>query len=96
VGVADTAGRLRLDREGIETIIWATGYRRAYSWLRVPVLDAYGEIIHSGGITEAAGLYVLGMNFQRRRNSSFIDGVGDDARMIAGHLAQLVAGRRVA
>ena len=45
---------------------------------------------------EAAGLYVLGMNFQRRRNSSFIDGVGDDARMIAGHLAQLVAGRRVA
>ena len=96
VGVADSGGRLRLDREGIETIIWATGYRRAYSWLRVPVLDAYGEIIHSGGITEAAGLYVLGMNFQRRRNSSFIDGVGDDARMIAGHLAQLVAGRRVA
>jgi putative flavoprotein involved in K+ transport len=96
LGVADTAGRMRLDREGIETIVWATGYRRAYPWLRVPVLDASGEIAHAGGVTDAAGLYVLGMNFQRRRNSSFIDGVGDDARMIAGHLAQLVAGRRVA
>ena len=96
LGVADTGGRMRLDHEGIETIVWATGYRRAYSWLRVPVLDAYGEIAHSGGITDAAGLYVLGMNFQRRRNSSFIDGVGDDARMIAAHLAQWVARRRVA
>jgi putative flavoprotein involved in K+ transport len=96
LGVADSAGRLRLDREGIGTVVWATGYRRAYPWLRVPVLDAYGEIAHSGGVTDAAGLYVLGMNFQRRRNSSFIDGVGDDARMMAAHLAQLVAGRRVA
>jgi putative flavoprotein involved in K+ transport len=96
LGVANTAGRLRLDHEGIKTIVWATGYRRAYPWLKVPVLDAHGEITHSGGVTEAAGLYVLGMNFQRRRNSSFIDGVGDDARTIAGHLAQLVAGRRVA
>jgi putative flavoprotein involved in K+ transport len=96
LGVADTAGRMRLDREGIETIVWATGYRRAYPWLHVPVLDAFGEIAHSGGVTDAAGLYVLGMNIQRRRNSSLIDGVGDDARTIAGHLAQLVAGRRVA
>ena len=43
-----------------------------------------------------ADIYVLGMDFQRRRNSSFIDGVGDDARGIAGRLAQLLAGRRVA
>jgi putative flavoprotein involved in K+ transport len=96
LGAGDSAGRMRLDRAGIETIIWATGYRRAYPWLHVPVLDAQGEIAHAGGVTAAAGLYVLGMNFQRRRNSSFIDGVGDDARWIAGHLAQLVAGRRVA
>jgi len=60
-------------------VIWATGYRRAYPWLCVPVLDAHGEITHKGGVTPEVGRFVLGHNFQRRRNSSFIDGVGEDA-----------------
>src|SRR5262249_5199221 len=80
--------RLDLKAEGIETVVWATGYRRAYPWLRVPVLDESGEIVHDGGFTTQFGLYVLGMNFQRRRNSSFIDGVGADARIIAEHIAR--------
>ena len=88
--------RLDLKSEGIETVVWATGYRRAYPWLHVPVLDASGEIVHDGGFTPAFGLYVLGMNFQRRRNSSFIDGVGADARTIAEQIARSVAGVRVA
>jgi len=41
-------------------------------------------------------LYVLGMNFQQRRNSSFIDGVGHDAWTVAQDLAQSVARTRVA
>lgn len=87
---------LDLERERIDTVIWATGYRRAYPWLRVPVIDARGEITHTDGITPEAGLYVLGMNFLRRRNSSFIDGVGDDARAIADAIAQSMAHARVA
>ena len=77
-------------------MIWATGYRRAYPWLRVPVFDAHGEIMHNGGTTPEAGLYVLGMNFQRRRNSSFIDGVGHDAWIIAQEIAQSTVRVRVA
>jgi putative flavoprotein involved in K+ transport len=87
---------LDLEREGIETVIWATGYRRAYPWLHVPVLDAHGEITHTGGITPVSGLYVLGLNFQRRRNSSFIDGVGHDACAIAHEIAGTTARARVA
>jgi putative flavoprotein involved in K+ transport len=87
---------LDLKREGIETVIWATGCRRAYPWLRVPVLDSRGEIRHVGGITPEAGLYVLGLNFQRRRNSSFIDGVGHDAWEIAHEIARSMARVRVA
>jgi len=87
---------LDLEREGIKTVIWATGYRRAYPWLHVPVLDARGEITHTGGITPASGLYVLGLNFQRRRNSSFIDGVGHDACVIAHEIARTTARVRVA
>ncbi|MCR9137833.1 MAG: NAD(P)-binding domain-containing protein [Alphaproteobacteria bacterium] len=71
----------------IRTIIWATGYRPDYSWLHVPVLNRKGRIRHDGGVTEAPGLYVLGLPFLRRRKSSLIDGVGDDARDLADHLA---------
>lgn len=78
---------LDLRAERIGTVVWATGYRRAYPWLRVPVLDARGEIRHQAGVTPYPGLYVLGLNFQRRRHSSFIDGVGSDARFLAQHIA---------
>jgi putative flavoprotein involved in K+ transport len=72
---------------GIRTVLWATGFRRSYPWLKVPVLDGNGEIRHQGGITPAPGLYVLGLQFQRRRNSVFIDGVGSDANELAEHMA---------
>ena len=88
--------RLDLTDERIESVIWATGYRRSYPWLHVPVLDAHGEIIQNGGITPEAGLYALGLNFQRRRNSSFIDGVGADARVIAEAIARSTVRARVA
>ena len=68
--------------EGIGTVVWATGFRRAWPWLRVPVLDASGEIVQRSGITAAPGLFTLGMPFQRRRKSTFIDGAGGDARAL--------------
>jgi len=79
---------LELRDAGISSVLWATGYRRRYPWLNVPVLNIRGEIIHDGGVTPAAGLYALGLNFQRTRKSSFIDGVGDDARVVAQHITQ--------
>ena len=75
-------------RAGIRTILWATGFRPDYAWLEVPVLDAKGNIRHDGGVvTEAPGLYVMGLPFLRRRKSSLIDGAGDDARDLSAHLA---------
>lgn len=71
---------------GIKTVLWATGYRPDYSWLNVPVLDRKGRIRHDGGVVDAPGMYVMGLPFLRRRKSSFIDGVGDDARDLVNHL----------
>jgi len=76
-----------LKASGIETVVWATGYRRSYPWLRVPVLGHNGEIEHQGGMTRSLGLYVLGLRFLRRRKSNFIDGVGQDAAALAQHIA---------
>jgi len=83
--------RVDLEAEGIGTVIWATGYRRAYPWLGVPgLIDAGNEIRHSRGVTVVPGIYVLGLQFLRHRNSSFIDGVGRDAQALADHLQGLL------
>ncbi len=81
-----------LRSEGIATVLWATGFRRSYPWLKVPVLDGRGEIIHRGGITPAAGLYVIGLQFLRRRKSAFIDGVGNDALELTQHICSRLSG----
>ena len=64
---------------GIRAIVWATGYRPDFSWLHVPVFDRKGQISHDGGVVAAPGMYLLGMQFMRRRKSALIDGAGDDA-----------------
>jgi len=87
---------LDLSACGIRTVLWATGYRRSYPWLKVPVLDERGEIRHEGGITPEPGLYVLGLQFLRRRKSSFIDGAGPDAADLAGHILERLAQPRLA
>jgi putative flavoprotein involved in K+ transport len=72
---------------GVTSILWATGFRRDLSWLKVPVLDAAGELLHQGGATSSPGLYGLGLRFQRTRKSHFIGGVGEDAATLARALA---------
>jgi putative flavoprotein involved in K+ transport len=72
---------------GIRTIVWATGYRPDYSWLHVPVMDRKGRVRHDGGVVEVPGMYLMGMQFLRRRKSALIDGAGDDARDLSAHLA---------
>ncbi|NMO92708.1 NAD(P)-binding domain-containing protein [Actinomycetospora sp. TBRC 11914] len=79
---------LDLRAAGITTVIWATGFRRDFSWIHAPVLDAAGEPVHRRGITDAPGLYFLGLKWQYRRSSSFLDGVGTDAEYLARHLVQ--------
>ncbi len=78
---------------GIQTIIWSTGYRPDFSWLEVPVLDRKGQVRHDGGIVDSPGMYLMGMQFLRRRKSALIDGAGDDARDLSDHLAAYLNGQ---
>ncbi len=89
---AEGPSTIDLKAEGIAAVVWATGYRRDYAWLRLPVLDEHGELRHDGGIVSRPGLYALGLRFMRRRKSSFIDGVGPDATELAAHLAAYLRG----
>ena len=90
--IGPTPTQLDLQSEGISTIVWATGYRRDLGFLDAPILDAFGEPIHERGLTTVPGLAFVGLRWQSRRNSNFIDGVGDDA----AYLAERLAGSRLA
>jgi putative flavoprotein involved in K+ transport len=86
---APPSPRLRIDlrRGEIRSVVWATGFRPDYRWLRVPVVDEKGNLLHDGGVVDAPGLYVLGLPVLRRRRSSFIHGADADARDVVTHLA---------
>ena len=81
---------LDFKKENINTVIWATGFRPDYRWLKAPVLDRKGQLVHQGGVVSAPGLYVLGLPMMRTRKSSFLFGIEDDAREITDHLAHFL------
>jgi putative flavoprotein involved in K+ transport len=86
-----TEGALRavdVAAERITTVVWATGFRRRYDWLDVPVLDGRGELVHRRGVTPSPGLYAVGLWWQHRRDSSFLDGVRHDAQHVVDHLVR--------
>jgi putative flavoprotein involved in K+ transport len=89
------SSRLQLDLGSgeIASVLWATGYRPDYSWLDVPVVDSKGHLEHDGGVvTGSPGLFALGLPVLRRRKSTFIYGIEDDARDVIGDLAKYLAG----
>ncbi len=88
VAVTAPPERLDLRAHAVTSVVWATGHRRAYPWLHVPVLDELGELRQRRGVTPVPGMYVLGQRFQHHRSSNFIDGVGRDAAFVASHIAR--------
>lgn len=90
--VVDADGpTIRFDDGGeleVDAVIWATGYRADYSWIKLPILDEKGRLRHRRGVTEIAGLYFLGLTWQHTRGSALIGWVQDDARYIAERIAE--------
>ncbi len=91
---APPSPRLEIDLRGgeIRSIVWATGFRPDYRWLDLPVVDPKGQLRHDGGSVASPGLYALGLPVLRRRKSTFIHGIEDDAREVVDHLSQFLAG----
>jgi FtsP/CotA-like multicopper oxidase with cupredoxin domain len=75
--VADVAG-----------IVWATGFGVDHSWIDAPIFDAAGRVQHERGVTEAPGLYFLGLTWQHTRGSALLGWVKDDAEYIAERITE--------
>jgi putative flavoprotein involved in K+ transport len=61
----------------------ATGFRSDYSWIDLPVLDGAGGPRHERGVSDIAGLYFLGLQWQYTRGSALLGFVEDDAEFIS-------------
>jgi putative flavoprotein involved in K+ transport len=72
----------------VDAVIWATGYRPDYSWMKAPVFDDDGHVRHRRGVTDVPGLYFLGLTWQYTRGSALIGWVKDDAEFIAERIAE--------
>lgn len=78
------------ETEAVDTIIYATGYKPGLGYLSASgALDEQGYPRHRSGVSQTvAGLYYVGLFGQRSHASATLRGVGKDARMIAGKVAQ--------
>jgi putative flavoprotein involved in K+ transport len=80
----------------VSIVIWATGYRPDYSWIDIPGVVRGGKVIHRRGVTEAPGLYFLGLSWQHTRGSALLGFVHDDAAYLAGRITAMARATRSA
>jgi len=86
-----TRQRLDLKKEGITSVIWTSGYRPEYGWVKADVFDDGGFPIQKDGRSSVPGLYFVGVHWMRKQKSAILYGVGEDAEIVA---SQIVEGRR--
>jgi putative flavoprotein involved in K+ transport len=84
---SDGGEPLDLDAARVRSVIWATGFRSEWSWVRAAVFDDGGYPVHERGITPVDGLGVLGLPWLHRWGSGRFAGIADDARHLADHIA---------
>ena len=79
---------LDLEGAGIRTVIWSTGYRQDFSWLRVPgVLAGNGAPYQRQGVSPVPGVYFVGLHRMWEAGSGTLLGCGWAATNVAEHVA---------
>jgi len=78
----------RLDLlRSIGSVVWCTGVRGDYSYLRVPAaLDHRGAPVEEGGLTRVPGLCIAGVPYSVARRSGTILAAGPDAKRMVNHI----------
>jgi putative flavoprotein involved in K+ transport len=84
---------LDLRAAGVNTVIWATGYRYDFGLVKLPVLDELGFPIQTRGVTRHDGLYFVGIFWMPSLKSGILVGVADFAAHIAARIADPERGR---
>jgi putative flavoprotein involved in K+ transport len=86
----DATAPERIPVRDVSTVLFAGGFRPAYrDWLPWPdAFDEMGFPIHREGESVAVpGLHFIGVHFLRKRKSSTLTGMGEDASVVAERMA---------
>jgi putative flavoprotein involved in K+ transport len=83
-----TRTKIDVVREGITSVIWTSGFRPDYGWVKFPVFDAMGFPVQVDGQTSVPGLYFMGVHWMRKNKSAVLYGVGEDADVVARHIVE--------
>jgi putative flavoprotein involved in K+ transport len=75
-----------LKENNISTIIWATGFDHDYNYIKLPVFDDKGKLIHKDGIPGFPGFYFLGYPWLRTRKSPILFGIIEDVQFVVDKL----------
>jgi len=78
---------LNLKKNNIASVIWTTGFKGDFSYLKIPVLENTGVPKQKDGISDVNGLFFLGNPWLRKRKSGIIPGIEEDAGFIAERLS---------
>ncbi|MCW3040091.1 MAG: putative monooxygenase [Solirubrobacterales bacterium] len=87
---ADRSARLDLAAAGITSVVWATGFRSDWSWVKVPAFDGTGYPTHHRGVTAIRGLSVIGLPWLHTWGSGRFAGIARDADHLASHVAATI------
>lgn len=83
---ASSMTSLDLKENNINSIVWATGFDADHSYIRLPVFDDKGKLIHKDGLPGFPGLYFLGYPWLRSRQSPILFGIIEDVEFIVDRL----------
>jgi putative flavoprotein involved in K+ transport len=73
-------------------VVWATGYRPDYSFVKAPIVGADGWPEEVRGVSPTLpGLYFVGLPFQYAFSSMLVTGADRDARFVVERIAERVA-----
>ncbi|HET6624743.1 MAG TPA: hypothetical protein VFG70_09440, partial [Gaiellaceae bacterium] len=80
----------------VANVIWCTGFRNDYSWIRFPLPleeDGYPEQRH-GAVSSLPGLYFVGLPFLHSFASMLVLGAGRDGKRVAKHIVSQTSASR--
>jgi putative flavoprotein involved in K+ transport len=83
--VSTSVSHLNLKDAGVSAIVWASGFRYDFDWVKLPIFDGAGEPVHRRGVTQIPGIYFLGLRWLYKRKSAFLlrAGPAEDAAYLA-------------
>jgi putative flavoprotein involved in K+ transport len=70
--ISTPVSHLNFKDAGVGAIVWASGFRYEFEFVKLPIFAEDGEPVHRRGVTQMPGIYFLGLRWLYKRKSAFL------------------------